>query len=206
MNQVNQVFPQGRKVVNLTAGQLLAVAAATPCQVYQVLGYPNFPSTEALVGTVNGGETTFTPAGGVAATYVIYAGASGAQYAVGTSPRNMQQAAAQLQGAPGVLNATGTLTAAMILAGIVTSTTGAAVVATLDTGTVLDAATDMGVGESFEWAVENTGGNAFTVTSPGASHTVVGLMAVAAGGTGRFRTRKTAAATYITYATPNAVS
>lgn len=206
MNQVKQVFPQGRVVVNLTAGQLLAVASVCPCQVYQVVGYPNFPATESLVGTVNGGETTFTPAGGVAATYVIYAGACPAQYAVGTSPRNMQQAAAALQGAPGVLNATGTLTAAMILAGIVTSTAGAAVAATLDTGTVMDAATDMAIGESFEWGVVVTGANAFTVTSPGASHTLVGNVVVPANGSGRFRTRKTAAATYITYAVPQPIS
>lgn len=206
MNQQNQVFPQGRKVIALTAGQLLAVAAATPCQVFQQVGYPNQPISESLVGTVNGGETTFTPAGGAAATYVLYAGASGAQYAVGTSPRNMQQAAAALQGAPGVLNATGTLTAAMILAGLVTSTAGAAVVATLDTGAVMDAATDMAIGESFEWGVIVTGANTFTVTSPGASHTLVGNAVVPANGTGRWRTRKTAAATYISYAIPQPIS
>lgn len=206
MNQQNQVFPQGRKVIALTAGQLLAVAAATPCQVYQQVGYPNQPISESLVGTVNGGETTFTPAGGAAATYVLYAGASGAQYAVGVSPRNMQQAAAALQGAPGVLNATGALTAAMILAGLVTSTTAAAVAGTLPTGAVMDAATDMAIGESFEWGVIATGANAFTVTSPDASHTLVGNVVVPATGSGRYRTRKTAAATYITYAVPQPIS
>lgn len=206
MNQQNQVFSQGRKSIALLAGQSLAVASPTPCQVYQVVGFPNMPSVESLVGTVNGGETTFTPAGGVAATYVLYAGAAPVQYAVGASPRNMSQAASALQGAPGVLNATGTLTAAMILAGLVTSTAGAAVAATLDTGAVMDAATDMAIGESFEWGVIVTGANAFTVTSPGASHTVVGNVVVPANGSGRYRTRKTAAATYVTYSVPQAIS
>lgn len=206
MNQQKQIFPQGRKEIVLAAGQSLAVASASPAQVYQVVGYPSFPSTESLVGTVNGGETVFTPAGGVAATYVVYAGASPVQYAVGTAPRNLSQAAAQLQGAPGVLNATGTLTGAMILAGLVTSTAGAAVAATLDTGAALDLVIpDMAVGESFEWGVIVTGGNAFTVTAS-AGHTVVGNMVVPANGSGRFRTRKTAAATYVTYAAPQPIS
>jgi hypothetical protein len=102
------------------------------------------------------------------------------------------------QGAPGVLNVTGTLTAAMIAAGIVTSTTAAAVVATLDTGAILDAALEMEIGESFDWSVIATGANAFTVTAS-AGHTVVGVGAVATVTSGVFRTRKTAADTFVTY-------
>ena len=97
-----------------------------------------------------------------------------------------------------MLNATGTLTAAMILAGIVTSTTAAGVTATLDTGTVLDAASEFAIGDSFDWSAINTGGNAFTVTAS-SGHTVVGAGAVAGGTSGLFRTRKTAANTFVTY-------
>lgn len=195
-----QVFFQGRVRVDLAALQLLSVASLSPCQVFQVVGFPNEPSVETLVGTVTAanGETVFTPAGGAAASYVMYAGAGGAYYSVGTAPRVLINAQAQTQGAPGVLNATGTLTAAMILAGLVTSTTAAAVAATLDTGTVMDAAIDMNVGDSFDWAAIATGANAFTVTAS-AGHTIVGNAVVATVKSGMFRTRKTAAATYITY-------
>lgn len=106
-----------------------------------------------------------------------------------------------VQGAPGTLDATGTLTAALIQSGIVTSSTAAAVVATLDTGTAMDTAMGafMNIGDSFDWVAINTGGaNAFTVTAS-ATHTIVGAGAVALGTSGRFRTRKTAANTYVTY-------
>lgn len=198
MQYSKQVYQQGRAVVTLTAGQILNVFSLAPAQVYQQVGFPNEPTVETLVGTVNNVETTFTPAGGAAATYVIYAGASPVGYSVGVSPRVLAQAQSQSQGAPGVLNATGTLTAAMILAGLVTSTTAAAVAATLDTGAAMDLAVDMNVGDSFDWAAIATGANAFTVTAS-AGHTIVGNAVVATVKSGMFRTRKTAAATYITY-------
>jgi hypothetical protein len=121
-------------------------------------------------------------------------------YEVGVSPQVQQQRMlAPVQVAPGVLNATGTLTAALCLNGIVTSTTAAAVVATLDTGATVDLASAWAVNDSFDWAVVNTGGNAFTVTAAATGHTVVGAGAVATLTSGQFRTRKTAADTFVTY-------
>lgn len=105
------------------------------------------------------------------------------------------------QGTPGVLDATGTLTAALLDTGIVTSSTAAAVVATLDTGVVMDDtfAPILNIGESINWSVINTGGaNAFTVTAS-AAHTIVGAGAVAANTSGNFRTKRTAVDTYVTY-------
>lgn len=199
MNQIKVVYPQGRTVVAVPAGSSLTVASTAPCQVFQQVGFPNQPISESLVGTVNGGETTFTPAGGAAATYVLYGGASESQYSVGVGSRTLENAQSQLQGAPGTLNATGTLTAALIATGLVTSTTAAAVAATLDTGAAMDLALpDMQIGESFDWAAIATGANAFTVTAS-AGHTIVGTAAVATVTSAMFRTRKTAAQTYITY-------
>lgn len=109
-------------------------------------------------------------------------------------------AAELVQPTPGTLNTTGALTAALIATGIVTSTTAAAVVATVDTGTAMDTAfPEMKVDDAFDWVAINTGGaNAFTVTAA-AAHTLVGSGVVALGTAKRFRTRKTAAATYVTY-------
>ena len=104
-----------------------------------------------------------------------------------------------MPGAAPALDTTGPLTAAMILFGLLTSSTGAAVAGTVPTGTVMDAAVQMAIGDSVDWSVINTGAaNAFTVTAA-AGHTLVGNAVVALSTTGRFRTCKTAAATYVTY-------
>lgn len=104
-----------------------------------------------------------------------------------------------IQPTPGTLNATGTLTAALVIGGIVTSTTAAAVTGTLDTGTLFDAAHTFAINDYVDWSVINTGGtNAFTVAGA-AGHTLVGNAVVALSSTGRFRTVKTAANTFITY-------
>ena len=113
--------------------------------------------------------------------------------------QNDDGAAFGVQGTPGTLNTTGTLTAALMTTGIVTSTTGAAVVATVDTGTAMQTALPgMAVGDSFDWYAIATGANAFTVTAATA-HTLVGAGAVATGTSGMFRTKKTAANTYVSY-------
>lgn len=104
----------------------------------------------------------------------------------------------QTQPAPAAVNATATLTVANLQTRIITSTTAAAVTGTLPTGTLMDdlygGSTDMG----YDWSVINTGANAFTVAA-GTGHTVVGNMVVAAGTSASFRTRRTAANTWINY-------
>ena len=103
------------------------------------------------------------------------------------------------QPTPGVLAATGTLTAALCFSGIVTSTTAAAVTGTLDTGTLFDAASSFALGDFVIWSVINTGAtNTFTVAAS-TGHTVVGNMVVALSSIGRFQTVKTAANTFVTY-------
>lgn len=105
-----------------------------------------------------------------------------------------------VQGTPGTLNATGTLTAALIASKIVTSTTAAAVTATVDTGTAMDTALSgtVAIGEAIDWSVINTGPNTFTVTAA-SGHTIVGAGAVATATSGSFRSKRTAANTWVTY-------
>ena len=195
----NVVYLQGGLEVDITipAGESIAVYTKDVAQVYRILGYPNVPSTKSLLGTVTNGQTVFGPYSS-GATIRINAGAAEVLYQVGTGPVVTELKGQRLQGDPGVLNATGTLTAAMILSGIVTSTTAAGVTATLDTGTVLDAASEFAVGDSFDWSAIATGANAFTVTAS-TGHTIVGAGAVATVTSGAFRTRKTAANTFVTY-------
>lgn len=128
---------------------------------------------------------------------------SGLKLVVGgfTTPRVNDGGAVQhVQGTPGTLNATGTLTAALVAAGIVTSTTAAAVTATVDTGTAMDTAlaAEVAIGDGFHWSAIATGANAFTVTAA-AGHTLVGSGVVATVTSGRFFSKRTAANTWVTY-------
>ena len=194
----NVIFAQGTATVTVPANEKIAVQAYSPASVFQEVGYPNFPESQDLLTTVE--NTTYVSGAFTNATSVtIQAGASGATYAVGTDPVVSDDGKFQLQGTPGVLNATGALTAAMILSGIVTSTTAAAVAGTLPTGAVLDAASEFAIGDSFDWSVIATGANAFTVTAAATGHTIVGTAAVATVTSGAWRTRKTAAETFVSY-------
>jgi hypothetical protein len=200
-NQI--VYPRGQVEITLAANESIAVYTQGKCQVYRELGYPNLPATKSLLGTVSNGETVFGPYTS-GATIILEAGAAEVAYETGLDPVVLSQRIATRQGTPGVLNATGALTAAMMLSGIVTSTTAAAVAGTVPTGAVMDTEVEgMQIGTSFDWSVITTGANAFTVTAAASGHTLVGNMVVAAGKAGLFRTRKTAAATYVTYSLAN---
>jgi len=122
---------------------------------------------------------------------------------IGTTWRDTRTVPLGVQAAAGTLNASGTLTAALILGGIVTSTTGAAVTATLDTGTNLETALialQPGLQNSdyFELTVINTGGaNAFTVaTAGGWTDGGNAFTAVAAASSAKFGIRRTSANNY----------
>lgn len=190
------IAPYTSATVTVPASSAIAVFGAVAYQVYTIPTFVNYPSPiPTLVSNVAGGYTS--SAYTVATVVVIQAGGSPVLYNVGTAPVVFERA--NYQPTPGTLNATGTLTAALIQGGIVTSTTAAAVAATLDTGAIMDAVGTFAVGDSFDWSAINTGGtNAFTVTAS-SGHTIVGTAAVAANTTGRFRTLKTAAATFVTY-------
>lgn len=191
------VSPLGNVTVVVPAAGSIAVYTKGSAQVSQIVGYPNHPDTLSLLGTVSNGQTVFGPyASG--ARIVIDGGALPTLYEVGAAPLVEDVLAWQVQTTPVALNATGALTAAAMLSGIVTSTTAAAVTGTMPTGTVLDAAANFQVGDSFDWSVIATGANAFTIAAA-AGHTIVGTAVVATVTSGHFRTTKTAAATYVTY-------
>jgi len=193
------VQPFGTAKIAALASSKIAVFTKGTAQVFQEVGYPNHPTTLSLLtnGTVTNQQTVFSITN--ASNVYIMAGALPVLYDTGTDPLVEDYLNYQIQTTPGVLNATGALTAAMMISGIVTSTTAAAVAGTVPTGTVMDAAfLNMQINDSFDWSVIATGANAFTVTAA-AGHTLVGTAVVATVTSGQFRTVKTAAATYITY-------
>lgn len=191
----NFLLPFHAASFTVAASDKIATYSRGEYSIEKTVGYPNLPSVQAAVFSGSGSNTT--AAFFVATVVTIRAGDQALWYETGTGPVVIERM--NFQAAPGTLNATGTLTAALIMGGIVTSSTAAAVAATLDTGAVMDVAIDLDVNDSFDWSAINTGGsNAFTVTAS-TGHTIVGAGAVAASSSGRFRTRKTAADTYVTY-------
>jgi hypothetical protein len=194
------LLTQGTVQVSVPAGESIAVFCQGSCTVSRLVGFPNYPAQSTPIGTVNNGQTVFGSYASGAEIVIDASGGVQVLYEVGVTPQVQQQRLlAPVQVTPGVLNATGTLTAALCLTGIVTSTSAAAVVATLNTGAIMETASQWAVDDSFDWAVVNTGPNTFTVTAAASGHTVVGAGAVATGTSGQFRTRKTATDTFVTY-------
>lgn len=116
------------------------------------------------------------------------------------------------QGNPTAKTTAATLTIAELLTGIITGThaAGATQAYTLPTGTLTDAGVQMAVGDAFDWVLINLSAAAVdTVTlGAGADHTIVGNPIVQSahsstggiyGNSAQFRTRKTAANTFVTY-------
>jgi hypothetical protein len=192
------IYPYGSaQGVVVPATESIVINTKDQAQIFQVNVSPNQPAVASLLGTVNNTTTTFGPFTN-ATTVNIVGGAGNTLYAVGVAPAIIETKAYQVQGDPVAVNVTGAVSAAAIQGGIVTSTTGAAVAGTVPTGAVFDLAAQMAVGDSVDWSVINTGGNTFTVTAA-TGHTIVGVAAVLTVTSAAFRTRKTAADTFITY-------
>lgn len=198
----NIVYANGEKTVNIPASGKLAVFSYGEVAIYKSVGYPNIPSSKNLVAEIASGRyvsSTFSTATEV----VIKAGAAYVEYEVGTAAIVKSQQAQVYQGSVSVLDVTGALTASAIYSGIVTSTTAAAVTGTLPTGAVMELSSSFDVNTALDWSVINTGPNAFTVAAAASGHTVTGNMVVAAGKAARFRTRKNATDSFVTYALAN---
>ena len=109
------------------------------------------------------------------------------------------------QPTPTAKSASATLTIADLLTAIVTTSGTAAITLTLPTGTLSDAgvsAPALPLNGCFDWTVINTGTSAGAVTlAAGIGHTIVGATVVAIGTSAGFRTRKTAANTFVSYRT-----
>lgn len=222
MSTPSILYSQGVVEVSVPASQKIAIQTRGTAQVMKLVGAPNNPGGWAAVGTVSAGQTVYgTFSTSVATTIRIEAGPDAVQYEVAAAPEVDLLVPGDLyarglsyfaQGAPTALTATATLTIAQLLTMIITDThaTGATATYTLPTGALTDAGVDMAIGDSFEWSLINlSAAAADTVTvAAGATHTLVGLGTIPSahsttGGlssnVGSFRTRKTAADTFITY-------
>jgi len=196
----NYLSPFGTVTVTVPAGESIAVFSQGRVLVERLVGTPNYPSMPQQIGNFSNGQSVFGSYASGATIVITAVGGIECYYEVGTAPVVKQtRLLSPVQVAPGTLDATGTLTAALVLTGLVTSSTAAGVTATLDTGAIMEASSDWDANDTIQWSVVNTGPNTFTVTSPGGTHTVIGAGAVATLTSASFRTRRSAANTFVTY-------
>lgn len=82
-----KVYPQGSSgEVAVPANEKIAVFSNSEYEVFQLVGYPNLPSTWNLIKSGAAGETYTSAAFSVSATVRVEAGADGAFYEVGSAP------------------------------------------------------------------------------------------------------------------------
>jgi len=208
------IFENGCALVSIPASSKLAVYSVTPCKIYKKNEYANYPSTwDLLATTTEGVEYVSAVLSASVATEVrIEPGAGGAIYDVATVPSAYLADDTYKQGAPTAKTTAVTLTIAELLTRIITAThtAGATQAYTLPTGTLADAGAGIQIDEAFDWSLINLSAAAVdTVTlTAGTDHTIVGNPIVQSahastggvyGNSATFRTRKTAANTFVTY-------
>lgn len=195
------VSPGGSTDVVVPASSAIAVdCIGGGFQVFQlVAGSPNQPPQLNQLADIAASVTTqyvssvFTSQTTVR---VIATGNVAAYYEVGTAPVVKRFRDEFKSTVPVAVNATATLTVAQMLTGVITSTTAAAVTATLPTAAIFDAGSSWAALDAWDFVVVNTGAaNAFTIQTA-TGWTLIGNMAVALSSSGTFRVQKTAAGAF----------
>jgi len=195
------IFTQGTATVTVPAGQKIAIQSFSPANVFQEVGFPNFPDSQDLL-TVVDNATYISSAFTNATNVTIQAGASGVLYSVGAAPQIGNDGNWQNQPAPANIadGASMAMTAAELLTSIVTATPTASRNIQLPTAATLEAATVFAIDDSFDFSLITLAAFALTITV-NTGVTIVGGAATgaASGSAARFRLRKTAASTFIVY-------
>jgi hypothetical protein len=199
------VLPQGNSGdIVVPATESIAVACQGSAQVFRKQGFPNYPDVVTLIGTVTNGQTVFGPFSSGAVIVVEASGGVVAFYEVGTAPVVQQgRLNAQVQVTPANIadGASMAFAAADLLTGYVTATPTTSRNVQLPTGAAMDLASNFAINDSFDWTLLTLAAFALTVTQGASGHTIVGGAATAAtaNSVARFRTRKTAADTFVSY-------
>lgn len=188
----NLVMARSSETTNVPAGQYITVYTQDSAVVTQNVG-----GTISTLGTVTQSQQTYGPFA-AAAVVTIAAGANVAVYNVGSAPVVTELIGNSIQRTPALMNTAGPIPFTTLASGLITSSSTLGIVCTLPTGVAIETSRDFKVDDSFDWVVIVIGLFGFTVGGS-TGHTVVGNATVASGTSGMFRTRKTAANTFVTY-------
>lgn len=201
---MSNIIPvNGKATVTVPAGESVAVYTQGQALVSRTLGFPNYPDQTTVIGTVTNGQSVFGSYASGATIVIEAVGAQPVLYEIGTAPSVTQwRLNSQVQVAPANIADGGSMVfvPADLLTGIVTATPTAGRNIQLPTGAAMDLASEFLVNDSIDWTLITLAAFALTITV-NTNHTIVGGAATgaAAGNTARFRTRKTAADTFVTY-------
>lgn len=200
----NIISPQGLATITVPANESVAVFSQGSAQVSRVTNFPNYPAVTTLLGTVINGQTVFGPYASGAVIQVEATGGIQTLWEIGTSPSVQQQRLnSQVQVTPIVIADGGSMAFAAgdLLSGIVTATPTTGRSIQLPTGAAMDLVSEFAINDSIDWTLITLAAFALTVTQGTTGHTIVGAAATAgtSGATARFRTRKTAADTFVSY-------
>lgn len=80
------IYSNGTQDVTVPANEKIAAFSNSPLQIYQLVGYPNFPNSWDLLYTTTPGESYLSSAFAAGATIRIEASAADAFYETGSSP------------------------------------------------------------------------------------------------------------------------
>ena len=198
------VLPFGTSAdITIPAGESLAVACLGQAQVWRKSGFPNYPETTTLIGTVVNGQTVFGPYTPAATLIVEASGGVDTFYEIGTAPQvQTGRLISGVQADPLNIADGGSMlhTPGGMLGGLVTATPTVGRNIQLPTGAAMEVASNFAINDFFDWSVITLAAFALT-TTVNTGHTLVGSGATAAtsGLAARFRTRKTAVDTFVTY-------
>jgi hypothetical protein len=200
----NIITPQGLATITVPANESVAVFSQGSAQVSRVTNFPNYPAVTTLLGTVINGQTVFGPYASGAVIQVEATGGIQTLWEIGTSPSVQQQRLnSQVQVTPIVIADGGSMAFAAgdLLSGIVTATPTTGRSIQLPTGAAMDLVSEFAINDSIDWTLITLAAFALTITQGTTGHTIVGAAATAgtSGAAARFRTRKTAADTFVSY-------
>ena len=203
------IHPNGLVRIIVNAGDRIAAYSRDSFKVWQIVGRPNRAEKFDLLQLVQPDTEYRSAVFANGATLGIEGGVAEVLYALGVTAVVTENIGRRAQPTPSAMTVTATITPALMLTGLIVGThaAGATQTYTLPAGATLDAALEMDVDESIDWALINASAGApdtITVAQAGADHTIVGAAVVvsangAPANTAMYRTRKTAADTFVTY-------
>lgn len=203
------VPPNGLATIAVAPGDRIATYSRAPIKVWQIVGPPNLVGEKDLLSDVPADTEYRSSVFTAGANVLIEAGDAEVLYATGVSSVITENIGRRAQPTPTAMTVSANITPAGLMSGLIIGThaAGATQNYTLPAGATLDAAVELDVDESIDWALINASAAApdtITILQAGADHTIVGAAVVvsangAPANTAVYRTRKTAADTFVTY-------
>ena len=203
------IHPNGLARIIVNAGDRIAVYSRQTVKVFQIVGRPNRAEKLNLIQLVPADTEYRSAIFTNGATLGIEAGVAEVLYALGTGAVITENIRRRAQPAPTAMTVTADITTAGLLSGLIVGThaAGATQTYTLPTGALMDAAFELDIDESIDWALINASAAAadtITLAAAASGHTIVGAVVIvsansAPDNTAAYRTRKTAADTFVTY-------